>query len=115
MPKIKIETISVKELRLNFSYVKEKLAQGYSFILTYRSIPIAKIEPITVKSQTKQTSDIASIVNAINNIPKAQPKPKKRKRAKLDLSKVEPQTPVIKTLKKFNIDKILSNIKSDKK
>jgi antitoxin (DNA-binding transcriptional repressor) of toxin-antitoxin stability system len=44
---MQVQPISVKYLRENFSYVRERLRNGLSFLLIYRSEPIAKIEPVT--------------------------------------------------------------------
>lgn len=40
------QIISVKYLRENFSLVRQRLKSGLSFVLIYRSEPIAKLEPI---------------------------------------------------------------------
>ena len=40
------QAISVKYLRENFSLIRAKLKHGLSFLLIYRSEPIAKIEPV---------------------------------------------------------------------
>lgn len=41
-----IQPISVKYLRENFSFIRERLKNGLSFLLIYRSEVIARLEPI---------------------------------------------------------------------
>ena len=48
------QLISVKYLRENFSLVKDRLKKGLSFLLIYRSEPIAKIEPLKNISGSKE-------------------------------------------------------------
>ncbi len=40
------QTISTKELRENFDFVRSVLASGQSLTLIYRSKPIARLKPI---------------------------------------------------------------------
>ena len=47
---MQIQPISVKYLRENFSLVKQRLKNGFSFLLIYRSEPIARIEPVKNRS-----------------------------------------------------------------
>lgn len=42
------QAISVKYLRENFSLVRQSLKNGRSFLLIYRSEPIARLEPVSV-------------------------------------------------------------------
>jgi antitoxin (DNA-binding transcriptional repressor) of toxin-antitoxin stability system len=44
------QTISTKELRENFDFVKSMLASGQSLTLIYRSQPIAQIKPVQASS-----------------------------------------------------------------
>lgn len=41
----KVTIISVLELRQNFGAVRQKLAQGQSYIIAYRGEPIAELTP----------------------------------------------------------------------
>jgi len=41
-----IQTISTKELRENFSQVREYMEAGKSLLLMYRSKPLAEIKPV---------------------------------------------------------------------
>lgn len=59
-----IQPISVKYLRENFSFVRERLKNGSSFLLIYRSEPIARIEPI------KEAKDSNKILRTLLNPPK---------------------------------------------
>ena len=43
---MQLQTISVKELRANMPKIIKALKKGVSFILIYRSKPVAKITPI---------------------------------------------------------------------
>ena len=41
-----LQPISVKDLRENFPRVREELNNGFSYLLIYRSKPIAEIRPL---------------------------------------------------------------------
>jgi len=41
--------ISVKQLRENFGFLKSELEQGKSFLLMYRSRPLAQLKPVKQK------------------------------------------------------------------
>ena len=41
-----LQPISVKDLRENFPKVREELNNGFSYLLIYRSKPIAEIRPL---------------------------------------------------------------------
>lgn len=41
-----IRTVSTKELRENFNWVKEELESGKPLLLLYRSKPLAEMKPI---------------------------------------------------------------------
>lgn len=45
------KTISVKELRMNFPKIKKELDNGVSFVVIYRSKPLANLTPIEFYSQ----------------------------------------------------------------
>ena len=47
------QVISVKYLRENFSSIRQRLKNGLSFLLVYRSEPIAKLEPISDKNKKR--------------------------------------------------------------
>jgi len=44
-----INTISVKQLRENFDQLKIGLEEGLSYLLIYRSEPLAEIRPVVAK------------------------------------------------------------------
>lgn len=50
-----INMISVKELRENFDKLKTDLEDGKSFILLYRSKPLAEIKPFKQKESDEMT------------------------------------------------------------
>jgi len=56
-----MQTISVKFLRENFSLVRERLKNGFSFLLIYRSEPIGKLEPINFKNGNKLLSNLLTL------------------------------------------------------
>ena len=60
------QPISVKYLRENFTVVKERLKSGFSFILIYRSEPIARIEPFK-KGNTGNTI-VQTLLNQPGNL-----------------------------------------------
>lgn len=41
-----IQTVSTKELRENFNWVKEELESGKPLLLLYRSKPLAEMKPV---------------------------------------------------------------------
>ena len=43
---MKVQTISTKELREDFSKVKDAMEAGLSLVLLYRSRPLAEIKPM---------------------------------------------------------------------
>lgn len=45
--------ISVKQLRENFGALKAELEQGESFLLMYRSQPLAELKPVKQKASGK--------------------------------------------------------------
>lgn len=45
------KTISVKELRMNFPRIKKELDSGVSFVVIYRSKPLANLTPIQFYSK----------------------------------------------------------------
>ena len=47
-----INTISVKQLRENFGELKAGLEEGLSYLLIYRSKPIAEIKPVIERNST---------------------------------------------------------------
>lgn len=49
------ESLSIKELRMNFPKVRKKLNKGVQFTLIYRSMPIAILSPL--KSYSKPFED----------------------------------------------------------
>ncbi|HKZ41946.1 MAG TPA: hypothetical protein VJ044_13360 [Candidatus Hodarchaeales archaeon] len=49
---MKVQTISTKELREDFSKLKSAMEEGKSLLLLYRSRPLAEIKP--VKQQTQK-------------------------------------------------------------
>lgn len=51
-----IQTISTKELREDFSRVKNAMENGQSLLLLYRSRPLAEIKPVRQKSETRPRS-----------------------------------------------------------
>ncbi|MCL4418397.1 MAG: hypothetical protein M1365_17215 [Actinobacteria bacterium] len=48
---MKVQTISVKELRNNFPRIRKDLERGISYTLIYRSKPLAEIKPIEHKKK----------------------------------------------------------------
>jgi len=50
-----INTISMKQLREDFSSVKEKLEKGEELVLIYRSQPLAQISPFSKASTKNKT------------------------------------------------------------
>ncbi len=46
-----IKTISVKELRMNFPKIKKELDSGVSFVVIYRSKPLANLTPLNLYSK----------------------------------------------------------------
>jgi antitoxin (DNA-binding transcriptional repressor) of toxin-antitoxin stability system len=48
-----MKMISTKQLREDFGIVKSAMEAGESLVLLYRSTPLAKIQPITVKKKKK--------------------------------------------------------------
>ena len=44
-----IQTVSTKELRENFNWVKEALESGKKLLLLYRSKPLAELKPVKKK------------------------------------------------------------------
>lgn len=56
------QPISVKYLRENFSLVRQSLKNGRSFLLIYRSEPIAKLEPVSdTKTGNKLLQNLLSL------------------------------------------------------
>lgn len=58
---MKINIISVKQLRENFTEVKEGVEQGKNYLLIYRSLPLAEIIPVRkqrFKADTKAKRSI---------------------------------------------------------
>ncbi len=49
------KAISMKELRENFSEIRDELKTGVSFTLIYHSKPLAEIKPMSVMPKTKKT------------------------------------------------------------
>lgn len=47
------QTISAKELRMNFPQVIKKLKAGESFTIIYRSKPVATLEPVRLNFYTQ--------------------------------------------------------------
>lgn len=47
-----VNIISVKELREHFSRFKEGIEHGKSFLLVYRSRPLAELRPVSRDSET---------------------------------------------------------------
>ena len=45
------KSISVKELRMNFPKIKKELDSGVSFVVIYRSKPLANLTPIKLYSK----------------------------------------------------------------
>ncbi len=45
------KTISVKELRMNFPKIKKELDSGVSFVIIYRSKPLANLTPLKFYSK----------------------------------------------------------------
>jgi len=43
---MKVNTVSVKQLRENFGQVKEGIESGLTYLLIYRSQPLAEIRPV---------------------------------------------------------------------
>jgi len=63
---MQIQPISVKYLRENFSFVRERLKNGLSFLLIYRSEPIARIEP--VKEEGTGNKILQTLLNPPKNL-----------------------------------------------
>lgn len=51
---MQVQPISVKYLRENFASVRQSLKNGRSFLLIYRSEPIASLEPVKQKKTGNQ-------------------------------------------------------------
>lgn len=62
--------ISMKQLRENFGALKADLEAGESFLLMYRSQPLAKLQPITQKKLKKLESSAAREARIKRNIAK---------------------------------------------
>lgn len=60
------QPISVKYLRENFSLVRQRLKNGLSFLLIYRSEPIAKIEPL--KGLKNSNKILQTLLNPPNKL-----------------------------------------------
>lgn len=58
---MKIQTISTKELREDFSKVKAAMEAGRSLVLMYRSQPLAEIKPVKQKQQKLRTFSLREI------------------------------------------------------
>lgn len=52
-----INIISVKQLRENFGQIKEGIENGLSYLLIYRSQPLAEIRPVERKKQFELTRE----------------------------------------------------------
>ena len=48
---MKVQTISTKELREDFSKLKSAMEEGKSLLLLYRSRPLAEIKPVRQQTQ----------------------------------------------------------------
>ncbi len=48
---MKVNIISVNQLRQNFALLKKAIERGESYILVYRSKPLAEIKPIQKKEE----------------------------------------------------------------
>lgn len=53
-----MNTLSVKHLRTKFPFVRSQLRKGESFLIIYKSQPIAQLSPIETLSDLKEASDL---------------------------------------------------------
>ena len=52
-----IQTISTKQMREDFSQVKDAMENGQPLLLLYRSRPLAEIKPVRQKTMNERVSD----------------------------------------------------------
>ena len=52
-----MHSISVKELRQKFPFIKSELKKGTSFLIIYKSKPIAQLTPLTDLPQYEEATD----------------------------------------------------------
>lgn len=63
-----INTISVKQLRENFGQLKEGLEEGLSYLLIYRSEPLAEIRPVAKKSPKVKVRSEIQMLEKVNKL-----------------------------------------------
>ena len=64
-----VNTISVKQLRENFNQLKEGLEEGLSYLLIYRSEPIAEIKPVgkrRLMAQKRTKAQMSKMVDKLS-------------------------------------------------
>ena len=57
--------ISMKQLREDFSSVKQRLQAGEELLLIYRSQPLAKIRPVGKRKKTLKKKDYVKIIEKL--------------------------------------------------
>lgn len=60
--------ISVKQLRENFIDIRNKVEEGESFLLLYRSKPLAKIVPFEPKTLKKDDQIISNNIDKLRSL-----------------------------------------------
>jgi antitoxin (DNA-binding transcriptional repressor) of toxin-antitoxin stability system len=58
---MKVQTISTKELREDFSKLKSAMEEGRSLLLLYRSRPLAEIKPVRQQTQSLRSFSLREI------------------------------------------------------
>lgn len=64
---MKLQTISTKELRENFSQVKAAMEVGQTLLLLYRSKPLAEIKPVRQAKRPVRTFSQKQLKQWISN------------------------------------------------
>lgn len=63
-----INTISVKQLRENFDQLKVGLEEGLSYLLIYRSEPLAEIKPLVTKHTAAKGKTKAQMFKIVDKL-----------------------------------------------